>query len=256
MLELFRYRDLVLALVARELKVRYRRSTIGFLWTMLQPLLMMLVLKVVFSSLFRVQLMQGNYAVFALSGILFWNFFSQSIVTAMNSLRGNAHLLRKVPVPRSVFPVATVLSGVVNLVLALVPLLVLLVLTHHPVGPALLFLPISILLAGLFTLGAGLLLSPLAVFFSDTVEMITVLLSVLFYLTPVFYPKEIVPERYRWVVRFNPLRSILEVFRDPIYLGKIPPPSHLAVSLAIAVLAFLVGAYAFKRSSDRIPFYI
>ena len=256
MLELFRYRDLVLALVGRELKVRYRRSAIGFLWTMLQPLLMMLVLKVVFSSLFRVQLLKGNYAVFALSGILFWNFFSQSIVTAMNSLRGNAHLLRKVPVPNSVFPVATVLSGVVNLVLALVPLLALLLVTRHPVGPALLFLPVSIFLVALFTLGAGLLLSPLAVFFSDTVEMVTVLLSVLFYLTPIFYPKEIVPESYRWIVRFNPLRSILEVFRDPIYLGKIPPPSHLAVCFGVAILAFLAGAWAFRRSSDRIPFYI
>jgi len=256
MLEIFRYRDLVTALVSRELKVRYRRSTIGFLWTMLQPLLMMLVLKVVFSSLFRVQLLKGNYAVFALAGILFWNFFSQSIVTSMNSLRGNAHLLRKVPVPRSVFPVATVLSGVVNLAFALIPLLLILILTDHQISPAILFLPVSILIVTLFTLGAGLLLSPLAVFFSDTVEMITVLLSILFYLTPIFYPKEIVPEHYRWIVRFNPLRSILEVFRDPIYLGKIPPPSHLAVSIGIAIAVFLLGAFAFRRSSDRIPFYI
>jgi ABC-type polysaccharide/polyol phosphate export permease len=256
MIELFKYRDLVSALVARELKVRYRRSTIGFLWTMLQPLLMMLVLKVVFSSLFRMQLMQGNYAVFALAGILFWNFFSQSIVASMNSLRGNAHLLRKVPVPRSVFPVATVISGVVNLVLALIPLLAIVFITEHALRPAILFLPVSILLLALFTLGAGLLLSPLAVFFSDTTEMITVLLSVLFYLTPIFYPKEIVPESYRWIVRFNPLRSILEVFRDPIYLGKVPPLSHLAVCTAIAILLFVIGAYAFRKSSDRIPFYI
>lgn len=256
MLEIFRYRDLVAALVGRELKVRYRRSAIGFLWTMLQPLLMMLVLQVVFSAAFKTEMTGGRYAVYALAGILFWNFFSQSIVASMNSLRGNAQLLRKVPVPKSVFPVATVLSGVVNLVLALAPLLVILLLTHHPIRPALLFLPVSIALAALFTLGAGLLLSPLAVFFSDTVEMITVLLSVLFYLTPIIYPKGIVPERFLAVVRFNPLRSILEVFRDPIYYGKVPPLSHLAVSLGIAVFAFLLGAVAFQRSSDRIPFYI
>ena len=102
----------------------------------------------------------------------------------------------------------------------------------------------------------GLLLSPLSVFFSDVVEMITVILSVLMYLTPIFYPKDIVPERLRWIVRFNPLRSILEVFRDPIYYGKVPPLSHLTVSLLITLIAFALGAFAFRRSSDRIPFYI
>jgi ABC-type polysaccharide/polyol phosphate export permease len=254
MLEIYRYRDLVLALVARELKVRYRRSAIGFTWTMLQPLLMMLVLQVVFSSLFRFQL--ANYPVYAMAGILFWNFFSQSVVTSMNSLRGNALLLKKVPVPKAVFPIATVASGVINLVFALVPLLLILVITGHPLTPSLLFLPVSILLAALFTLGAGLLLSPLSIFFTDIVEMITVVLSVLMYLTPIFYPKEIVPQKMRWIVRFNPLRSILEVFRDPIYYGKVPPWSHLTVSCLIVLVALGVGAWAFRKSSDRIPFYI
>jgi ABC-type polysaccharide/polyol phosphate export permease len=259
--EVLRYRDLVRALVARDLKVRYRRSTLGFLWTMLQPLLMMLVLRTVFSTLFQEKVGNTtevllNYPVYALSGILFWNFFSQSIVTSMNSLRGNAHLLQKLPVPKAVFPLSTVISGVLNLLFALVPLFVILLVTHHPLTPALFFLPISILLAGVFTLGAGLLLSPLAVFFSDTVELIGVLLTLLLYLTPVFYPKGIVPERLRWIVRFNPIRSILEVFRDPIYYGKVPPLSHLSVALAIAVIALTVGAWVFRRSSDRIPFYV
>lgn len=254
MLEIYRYRDLVLALVARELKVRYRRSALGFTWTMLQPLLMMLVLQVVFSSLFRFQL--ANYPVYAMAGILFWNFFSQSVVSSMNSLRGNAMLLKKVPVPMAVFPLATVASGVINLIFALVPLLLILLITGHPLTPSLLFLPVAILLAALFTLGAGLLLSPLSIFFNDIVEMITVILSVLMYLTPIFYPKEIVPAKMRWIVRFNPLRSILEVFRDPIYYGKVPPLSHITVSCLIVLVALAVGAWAFRKSSDRIPFYI
>lgn len=255
MLDVYRYRDLVRALVARELKVRYRRSAIGFVWTMLQPLLMMLVLQVVFSSVFR-GFSITNYPVYALSGVMFWNFFSQSIVSSMNSLRGNAQLLQKLPVPKAVFPLANVISGVVNLVFALIPLLLILLVTGHPLKPALLFLPVAILIAALFTLGAGLLLSPLAVFFSDVVELIGVILSLLMYLTPVFYPKEIVPEPLRWVVRFNPVRSILEVFRDPIYQGEIPPASHLAVSVGIAVLVFALGFWVFRRSSDRIPFYV
>ena len=254
MKDLYLHRDLIWYLVQRDLRVRYRRSTLGLLWTMLQPLLMMLILHVVFSHAFRVELYR--YPVYALAGILFWNFFSQSIVASMNSLRGNAAILQKLPVPKAVFPIATVISGVVNLLLALVPLFAILLFTGHPMGPSLLFLPISILLAGLFTLGAGLLLSPLAVFFSDVVELVTVLLTLFLYLTPIFYPMSIVPEQFRWLVRFNPVRSILEVFRDPIYFGKIPPPQHLAVCLGVALTALLIGALAFRRSSDRIPFYI
>lgn len=257
MMEIFRYRDLILALVSRELKVRYRRSAIGFTWTMLQPLMMMLVLQAVFNSLFRFQLDYGNYPVYALSGILFWNFFSQSIVASMNSLKGNSPILRKLPVPKEVFPLATVISGVINLVFALVPLIFILLVTHHPITPALLFLPVSILLAALFTLGAGLLLSPLSVFFSDVVELIGVLLSILMYMTPIFYPMKILEgSRYRPLVRFNPVRSILEVFSDPIYLGKVPPLSHLSVCFGIALAALVIGGIAFRRSSDRIPFYI
>lgn len=255
MLDTYRYRDLVRALVARELKVRYRRSAIGFVWTMLQPLLTMLVLQVVFSSIFR-GFDITNFPVYALAGIMFWNFFSQSIISSMNSLRGNAQLLQKLPVPKAVFPLANVLSGVVNLVFAMVPLLLILIWTGHPLTPALFFLPISIFVVAMFTLGAGLLLSPLAVFFSDVVELISVVLSLLLYLTPVFYPKEIVPEAMRWVVRFNPVRSILEVFRDPIYHGKIPPLSHFAVAVTIAILALAVGGWVFHKSSDRIPFYV
>jgi ABC-type polysaccharide/polyol phosphate export permease len=252
--DLLRHRDLVVALVVRDLRVRYKRSALGLLWTMLQPLLTMGVMVLVFSSIFRFDL--PHYPVYCLTGILFWNFFSQSIVASMVSLRANAAILHKVPVPKAVFPVATVCSGVVNLCLALVPLAVILIATGHPLRPALLFLPVAILVAALFTLGMGLLLSPLAVFFTDVVEMVGVVLSLLMYMTPIFYPLAIVPEQFRVFVRFNPVRSILEVFRDPIYFGKIPPLTHFTVAFGLALLAFTLGAFAFKRNSDRIPFYV
>jgi ABC-2 type transport system permease protein len=240
-------------LVARDLKVRYRRSAIGFLWSMLQPLLMMLVFQLVFSSIFRFD--RPNYPIYALAGILFWNFFSQSIVASMNSLRGNAQLLQKLPVPKAVFPIATVISGVVNLVLALIPLFG--VLWYLGLAPtsAIFFLPVAILIVATFTLGAGLLLSPLAVFFADVIELVSVVLTLLMYLTPIIYPYEVVPEKYRWIVRFNPLRSILETFRDPIYQREVPPLEHIAVSVGIALAALAIGTWAFRRSSDRIPFY-
>ena len=254
MRRLLPYRDLLTTLVSRELTVRYKRSTIGLVWTMLQPLLTMLVLHLVFSSIFRFQLY--NYPVYVLAGLLFWNFFSQSIVSSMNSLRANAALLKKLPVPHAVFPVATIAAGVINLLLALLPLLGLLVVTGHPLTPALLFLPVAIAIATLFTLGAGLLLSPLAVFFYDVVEVVGVLMTLALYLTPVIYPMSILPDRFRWLVRYNPLRSILEIFRDPIYYGKIPPLSHLSVALAVALAVLVVGYLGFRRSAPKIPFYV
>ncbi|HXT22416.1 MAG TPA: ABC transporter permease [Thermoanaerobaculia bacterium] len=256
MRRLYRYRDLLVTLVVRELTVRYKRSSIGFLWTMLQPLLTMVVLYLVFSSIFKLNI--PNYPVYVLAGLLFWNFFSQSIVSAMNSLRGNAGLLKKLPVPQAVFPVATVIAGVINLVLALLPLLVIVYFTNQPhrLHPSLLFLPVAIAIATLFTLGAGLLLSPLAVFFYDVVEIVAVLITLTMYMTPVFYPKDIVPPHFLWVVRFNPVRSILEVFRDPIFNHKIPPWSHLSVAFGVALAVFVLGYWSFRRSTDRIPFYV
>lgn len=254
-MRIFDYRDLIYALIARELKVRYRRSAIGFLWTMLQPLLTMLVMHVVFSTLFRFDV--NNYPVYALSGILFWNFFSQGITASMNSIRGNAFILKKLPVPLEVFPIATVFSGLVNLGFALVPLFGLLLVTGHRIGPSLLFLPISIAIATVFTLGAGFLLSPLAAFFTDVVELVTVVLMLLFYMTPIFYPMSIVVEHHLfWVVRFNPTRSILEVFRDPIYLNKIPSIIHLSTAMAASLAILVVGMIAFRRMKSRIPFHL
>ena len=247
-------RDLVLALVQRDLMVRYRRSAIGFLSTMLQPLLTMLVLQVAFSSLFRFDV--TNYPVYVLSGILFWNFMQQSVVTAMTSLRTNAMLLKKVPVAKEAFPVASVLSGVVNLVLALGPLLVILIATGHPLRPSLLFLPVSMLVATTFVLGAGLLLSPLAAFFHDVIELAGVLMMMLMFLTPVIYPIGIVPERYAWIVRLNPIRPILDVFRMPIFEGRLPPPLTLAFAVVVAVTMLGLGLAFFRRSSDRIAFYL
>lgn len=254
MSKLLQRRDLLLALVARDLKVRYRRSAIGFVWTMLQPLLTMLILTVVWSSLFRVDV--ANYPVYVLSGLVFWNFFQQGTVAAMNSLRGQAQLLTRLPVPRWIFPLATILAGLVNLVFALVPLLVILLATGHPLRPALLFLPFSIVIATTFTLGVALLVSPLAVFFADVVELVTVLLTLLLYATPVIYPASIVPQAYAWVLRFNPLRWVLDVFRDPIYLGTLPPATHLLAAAALAIVLLWIGAALFRRISDRIPFHV
>jgi ABC-2 type transport system permease protein len=251
---LFAYRDLIRYLVGRDLKVRYRRSAIGLMWTMLQPLMMMIIFSVVFSTIFRSSI--ANYPVYALSGIMFWNFFSQSVISSMNSLRLNARILQKLPVPKAVFPIASVIGGVINLLLALVPLMGLVLLSGRVPTLAVLFVPVAILIAALFTLGAGLLLAPLAVFFTDVVELVGVLLMMLMYMTPVFYPLAIVPERYRWIMRINPIARVLDLFRTPIWDGSVPGARAIAIAAILALVLLAVGAAAFRRSSDRIPFYI
>lgn len=243
-------RELLAQLVERDLRVRYRRSVIGVAWSLLQPLALMSVMYVAFSEIFRFRI--ENYPVYALAGLLFWNFFSQSVVHAMNSLRAHAGLLLRLPVSRMAFPVAAVLGGVVHLLLALIPLLLLVQVTGHTVRLSWLFLPVSLGFMLLFTVGMGLLLAPLAVRFHDVVELVQVLLGIVFFLTPIMYPMDIVPERWVWFIRFNPLRSMLEIFRDPIYYGKIPPLSHVAVSAVLAGLACLIGVRVFRYLEPRL----
>jgi ABC-type polysaccharide/polyol phosphate export permease len=133
---------------------------------------------------------------------------------------------------------------------------VILLATGHPLRPSLLFLPVSVLLAATFVLGAGLLLSPLAAFFHDVIELVGVLMMMLMFLTPVIYPIAIVPERYAWIVRLNPIRPILEVFRMPIFEGRLPPPATLVFAATVALAMLAIGLAFFRRSSDRIAFYL
>jgi ABC-type polysaccharide/polyol phosphate export permease len=251
---ILRYRDLIRELVVRTLKVRYRRSAIGFLWTMLHPLMMMLVLTLVFSQIFRFQV--ENYAVYALSGITFWQFFSQTVTSCLHSLRGNARLLTKLPLPQAVFPISTVLSGLVNFLFALVPLLGIAIVTGHPLSTALAFLPVSILIVTVFTLGVALLLAPLAVIFSDTVEIVAIVLTLVMYLTPIFYPRSIVPDHLRPIFALNPLTALLEVFRAPLVERALPATGDLAVAVTSAIAILFVGSWVFASTSRRLAYYL
>lgn len=248
------YGELFRALIERDLRVRYRRSALGIAWTMLQPLLMMAVLTLVFSGIFRSSI--ENYPAYALPGLLFWNFFSQSVGASMRSLQANASLLTKLPVSPFVFPVAAVLAGVVNLVLALVPMLAILAAMGHPWSLSLLALPGAVLIATVFTVGTGLMLAPLAAFFSDTVEIVGVLLTALMYATPIIYPASIVPAEYAWLVAWNPLRPILEALRTPVYLGQWPTLGTWLVASSLAVLCLIVGIVTFRRHSWRVAYHV
>lgn len=251
-LELARYRDLLFSLVRRDLTVRYKRSTLGFFWTMLNPLLTMVVFTVVFSYFFRFEIQ--HYPVYLLSGMLLWNFFSQSTTQAMHNLVWGGGLSNKIYVPKAVFVVSAVTVGVINLALALVPLALIMLVTGQPFTLALVFLPVPVLLTLLFALGVGLFVAALAVLFVDVIDLYQFGLTVLMYLTPIFYPSSIIPERYASWFALNPIYYFVEIFRAPIFQGTLPEGYVLARAALIAVAALVGGWWFFTRKSDEFAY--
>lgn len=249
LLALARYRDLIRQFVARSIKTRYKRSVLGVVWTMLNPLLTMIVLTLVFSNFFRITL--PNYPVYVLSGLVAWNFFSNASREAMGEMIWSGSLLNRIYVPRSVFAVSAAGSGLVNLVLSLAPLLLIGLVIGAPFTPALLVVPAAVILLALFTLGVGLLLATAAVYFADILPVYDVLLTIWLYATPIIYPFEMIPAQWAWLFRLNPMYIFLDLFRTPIYQGVVPPLENWLAGAGIALVVFLAGGLVFtSRSND------
>jgi ABC-type polysaccharide/polyol phosphate export permease len=251
---LVQYRELIFQLISRSVKTRYKRSFLGVAWTMVNPLLTMAVLTLVFSSLFRFP--AENYALYVLSGLLLWNFFAQSTTAAMGDLMWSGGLITRVNFPKSVFPIAAVGTGLFNLILALVPYFIIAFILGAKITSALLYLPISILIATTFILGVAMALSSVVVFFADALPMYEIVLTAWLYLTPIIYPIDLVPEPIQTVLRFNPLLPIVEVFRAPLYEGRPPDLSTLAYASAVAIVALVLGWWMFTRKSREFATYV
>jgi ABC-2 type transport system permease protein len=250
--EIVRYRSLLRVLVARDITVRYKRSALGILWTMLNPLLMMCVFTIVFAHFLRFPL--EHFTVYFLSAFLMWNFFAQTTSWSSACFLGYAPIIKKIYVPRAVFVIATVLSGLVNLLISLVPLALIMVVVGQPFHPSLAFLPVPIVLAALFVLGLSLLLAPLCIMFADVAQIYAVLLTAWMYLTPIFYPIDIVPAPWATLVRANPMTYFVEAFRAPIYGGVLPSVEVLAGATLAATVSLAVGWAVFEHYSDRVAY--
>jgi ABC-2 type transport system permease protein len=252
--DLWRYRELAAILVGKELKLRYRRSVLGFAWTMLNPLLTMIILTMVFSHVWRIQV--EKYPVFVLSALLAWNFFAQSVSGGAPCMVHNESLLRNIYVPRAIFPLALVLSHLVNFLLALVPLL--LVMFWQGVVPPLSIacVPLCLVILWLFTTGIVLALAAWTVFFRDIGQIVEVSLQALFYLTPIIYPLSILPERFLWIVKLNPLLHQVTVFRRVFFEGAWPEPSYFLIAGGCAIVSFAVGLAIFRRQESQFLLYL
>lgn len=251
--ELIRYRNLVIQTVRRNIVVRYKRSVLGIAWTMLNPLGTTLILTFVFSRVFGGP---TSYAVYVLSGLICWTFFSQATNDAMHNLIWGGGLLRRIYVPRTVFAVSSVVTGLVNIALAMVPLLLVMLVTGVTPQWSMLILPVPALFLAMFALGVGLLLSAVAIFFTDVTEMYTILLTAWFYLSPVIYKPELLPAKFAWIVLLNPMYYMINLFRVPIFEGRIPTLQEFLVTGGIALVTLLVGWFIFSQKADEFAYRV
>ncbi len=253
-LDILRYKELLRNLVMRDIKVRYKRSVLGFLWVMLNPLLMMLILSMVFSELFRVS--TGNYTSYLLSGIILWNFFSQSTSTALLSLLTNSNLIKKIYLPKAIFPLSVVMSASVNFIFALIPLFFIFYLTGTPLSGHIFMLPLVIVVVGVFCFGLSLILSTLTVFFHDTIYIYEVGLLALMYMTPIFFPESIVPEQFRIIFHLNPLYYFVSLFRGSLYLEVPFYYEKLLYAVLFSFGALAAGWFFYILNKDKVVYQL
>ena len=258
--ELWTYRELIRNLVVRDLKVRYRNSVLGIVWSWANPLLMMLVFTVVFNFLF-IRSDLEHYHVFLLSALLPWQFFSQSVTEATNSIVGNAHLIKKVYFPREVLPISILLSNLVNFVIALPVFFGLALVSGARITPWAFLLPIPVFVQMAFALGMCLILATLNVFYRDTRIILSVLMQAWFFLTPVFYPiTQIGQEKtilgitfdaQLWLRRLNPMASVIASYRDLLYRGTYTGLDFLLRTAVTSLIVLALGYAVFLRYSPR-----
>ena len=259
--ETWAYRDLLRNLVVRDLKTRYKRSVLGFAWSFLNPLFMVMIFTVVFTVIARAQNVP-NYPLFALCGLLAWNFLAGSVSGAARSIVGNAHLIDKVYFPRELLPISVVFSNLINFILSLIVFFVLLLLFRIPLSWWILSLPIIIAVQFVLVVGLALIVAALNVFYRDVEHVLDVGLLAWFFLTPIFWELELLPNKLPlpwgdggidiWLLeyRLNPMASLVTDYRY-ILLYDYGIIRHTVVPLAIGLVCLVVGWYFFRRNAHR-----
>mgnify|MGYP001068954871 CR=1 FL=1 len=249
-----KYRPLLNELVIRDVKTKYRRSVLGVLWTLLNPLLMMVVLSVVFSRIFRFEV--DNYPLYLLSGQVVFTFFSTSTTMAMSAILDNAPLIKKVYVPKYMFVLSRTVSSAINLMASLSALIIVMFCTRAQLHYTVLLSVFPVLSLIMFTFGVGMILATIAVKFRDIVHLYSVLTTALMYLTPVIYPLSELPDWVRRVVLINPLTSILEMFRGFVIYGTMPDLLTTLMTVVPSIIVILLGCRVFYKNQDNFILYV
>ena len=254
-----RYRYLLLDLVSRDVKTKYRRSVLGLLWSILNPLLMMLVLTAVFSNIIRVQV-EGGFALFYLTGYLMFTFISEATSVSMMSIAYAAPLIKKVYLPKYIFPLEKCIFSLVNMLFSLIAFVIVFVVfaAMGKITPsfAMLLFPLPMIYVFLFAFGISLILSAAYIFFRDLAHIYSVILTVWMYASPIIYPIDILPAWLASVMRFNPLYHYITYFRDVMIYGRVPSLYENLICILFSVLFLALGILCFRKAQDKFVLYI
>lgn len=250
--ESHQYRDVLWQLVRQFLTLRYRRTLLGYVWTLVNPLLMMGVTAVVFATLFRLDL--ASYTVFLFAGMIPWNFFSMSVTQSCTSFIQNEGLIKKIYLPKAIFPLALLVGMLIDSMLSMAALSLIILPLGGKFSAALLFIPVAYLLLFLFALGVAMLMSVATVFFRDLQYVIAVLMQAWFFLTPVMYRHEALTGKVAGLVALNPMGYFIELFRAPLLLGQLPSLQAMGVSAGVALASIGIGFWTLLRQEKNIVF--
>ena len=251
---LMNYMPLAKELVTRDLKVRYRRSFLGYLWSLLNPLMMMAVMSYIFSTLFQSTI--PNFPLYLICGNTLWTFFSNSTTMAMYSVLENGQLIRKVYIPKFIFPISRVLSVFVTTAFSLVAILIVMLFTRSPLHWTIFLFWIPLVLLFLFCCGIGLILSSLSVYFRDITHLYGVLLFAWMYMTPIFYDMSILPQNVQTVITLNPMYHYITFFRELVVYGQFPGAEIWGMCLGCSIAMLAVGMLIFKKLQRNFILYI
>lgn len=252
--EVYKYRELLGELVKRDIKIKYRRSILGILWSVLNPLLFMVVITIVFSTIFKSNI--ENFPIYFLCGQIIFAFFSEATSVAQTSIIGNSALIKKVYIPKYIFPFSKVCAALVNVGFSLIAIVIMMILLKYVPPVTTILFVIPVFYAFLYATGVSLLISSLAVFFRDTVHLYSIVITILSYFSALFYPVEIIPTEYQGLIYFNPIYIFIKYFRELILNGRIPSLEINILCIAHCVLILIVGYYTFKKSENKFILYI
>lgn len=249
-----KYGFLIKQLVGRDFKTKYKKSFFGVLWSFINPLLIMIIQYVVFSEIFKADI--EYYPVYIMSGFVIFNFFSEAVGMSIESIIGNAALITKVYVPKYIYPFTRVCSSCINLFISLILLVIVALVSGVSIKISILLIVFPMVFLFVFSLGLGLMLSSAMVFFRDIRFLWNAISLVWMYATPIFYPVEILPERYAFVLDINPLNYILTMFRNSVLYGKGSNPRLFVTCALISLITFCIGAVIFKKNQDKFILHI
>jgi ABC-type polysaccharide/polyol phosphate export permease len=241
--ELVQYRDLLLNLTLIEIKLRYRNSVLGFLWTILNPLFYLLILALVFSKIIKFEI--PNYTIFLFAGLASWLMIQQTVTIATGSIVNNQALIRRVYVPKMVFPLSNVFSRYIDHAILTLILLVFMAVFKMPFTWSLLFIPAVVVMTFFFSLGLSLATTVAHIKVRDVQHVVAIIFQVLFYATPIIYPLEFLPAKYQPLLLWNPFFYFVQCFRYPIYYSSFPPARLLLPALALTIVTFAAGFFLF-----------